>query len=370
SVYGGAAGTTEANTVTPNAIPLNTWTHVAGVVETNGNLKLYVNGALVASNNQTAVTIRDQTRFSSFIGKSNWSGDALWNGRITDVRLWNVARTQAEIQAAMAIGAISGPALGLTAAYPIGSTGQAPTDDVSGNNYNLTQNGNMEYIKDNGATGASQSLTLGETISGTSTLWIGQNTTFMPECWYEVPSSVVIGGDLTVEAWVNPSRYTNYARIFDFSTDASVGNGATQYLGMSICDTAGSTGPAFWVVGANGTQYTITSSTPIPLNSWTHVAGVLESGGTMRLYVNGVQVGTTTAASMPPSVTRARSYFGKSNWANEPLFQGAMRDIRIWDTARTAAQIQMGMTLGSIAGAQTGLVAAYATGTTGETYLK
>jgi hypothetical protein len=61
----------------------------------------------------------------------------------------------------MAIGAISGPALGLTAAYPIGSTGQAPTDDVSGNNYNLTQNGNMEYIKDNGAMGASQSLTLG-----------------------------------------------------------------------------------------------------------------------------------------------------------------------------------------------------------------
>jgi autotransporter-associated beta strand protein len=47
-----------------------------------------------------------------------------------------------------------------------------------------------------------------------------------------------------------------------------------------------------------------------------------------------------------------------------------MRDIRIWDTARTAAQIQAGMTLGSITGAQTGLVACYPTGLTGESYLK
>ncbi|NBP24110.1 MAG: LamG domain-containing protein, partial [Proteobacteria bacterium] len=370
-VFGGASGTTSAQVISPNAVPLNTWTHVAGVMEANGNMKLYINGALVASNNQTAVLARDATRFNNFIGKSNWSSDALWNGRITDVRIWNVARTQAEIQAAMAIGSISGPALGLTAAYPMGSTGVAPIDDVSGNNYNLTQNGNMEYIKDNGATGVTQSLTLGETISGTATLWIGQGTTSMPECWYEVPATAVIGGDLTIEGWVNPSRFTDYVRFCDFSTSDSVGAGGTQYLGMSLCTTANTTGPAFWVQGANGTQYTVTSSTPIPLNSWTHLAGVLESGGTMRLYVNGVQVATATAASLPPSVARGRSYIGKSNWANEPLYQGSMRDLRIWDVARTAAQIQAGMTLGSVSGSQTGLVAAYATGTTGDRdYLK
>ena len=86
----------------------------------------------------------------------------------------------------------------------------------------------------------------------------------------------------------------------------------------------------------------------------------------MRLYVNGVQVGTATAASMPPSVTRARSYIGKSNWANEALYQGSMRDIRIWDVARTASQVQAGMTLGSVTGSQTGLVVCYPTGLTGQ----
>ena len=105
-VFGGASGTTSALVKSPNAIPTGTWTHVAGVMEANGNMKLYINGALVASNNQTAITAREATRFNNFIGKSNWSGDALWNGRITDVRIWNVARTQAEIQAGMAIGAI------------------------------------------------------------------------------------------------------------------------------------------------------------------------------------------------------------------------------------------------------------------------
>ncbi|NDA26964.1 MAG: LamG domain-containing protein, partial [Verrucomicrobia bacterium] len=106
-------GATEASVIADNAVPLNTWTHVAGVVEANGNLKLYVNGVLVKSNTQTTVIPREMNRTTGYIGKSNWA-DALWNGRITDVRIWNVARTQAEIQAAMAIGAISGPALGLT----------------------------------------------------------------------------------------------------------------------------------------------------------------------------------------------------------------------------------------------------------------
>jgi hypothetical protein len=282
TVIGGASGTTSVELITDSAIPLTTWTHVAGVVEANGNMKIYVNGALVKSNTQTATLPRDQTRFSSFIGKSNWGSDALWNGRITDVRLWNVARTQAEIQAGMAIGSISGSAAGLTACYPMGSTGQSPTDDVSGNSYNLTQNSSVQYVKQQSQTASfgdgSQSLTLGETLSGTSSLYLGSGTLSLPECWYEVPSTAVIGGDLTVEGWVKPTRFTTYARMFDFSTDASVGNGATQYLGMSVCDSVTS-GPAFWVLGANGTQYTASSTAALPLNAWSHIAGVFGEWG-------------------------------------------------------------------------------------------
>ena len=365
-------GTSVAEVLADTAVPLNTWTHVAGVLEANGNLRLYINGVLVKSNTQTAVIPREINRTSNFIGRSNWSADALWNGRITDVRIWNVARTQAEIQAALAIGSVSGPALGLTAAYPMGSTGQSPTDDVSGHNYNLTQNGNMDYVKDNVATGVTQSLTLGETISGTAALWAGQGTTTIQHCWYEVPETAQIGGDLTIEGWVNPARFTDWVRFFDFSTSASVGNGGTQHLGLALCSTANTTGPQFWVLGANGTQYTAAAaaSAALPLNTWTHLAAVLESGGTMRLYVNGVQVATATAASLPPSVARGRAFFGRSNFLNEPLYQGSMRDLRIWDVARTQAQIQAGMALGSISGTTAGLVAAYATGLTGEPYLK
>ncbi|NBP36731.1 MAG: LamG domain-containing protein, partial [Betaproteobacteria bacterium] len=93
------------------------------------------------------------------------------------------------------------------------------------------------------------------------------------------------------------------------------------------------------------------------------------SNGTMRVYIDGVQVGSTTGVNLPASIPRTRSYLGKSNWPNDPLFRGSMRDIRIWDVARTAAQIQLGMTQGSITGAQTGLVACYPTGLTGAPYL-
>ncbi|NCV61241.1 MAG: hypothetical protein EBW52_07565, partial [Betaproteobacteria bacterium] len=253
-------------------------------------------------------------------------------------------------------------------AIPTGTwTGQAPLDDVSGNNYNLTQNGNMEYIKDNGATGVSQSLTLGETISGTSTLWLGQNSLILPECWYEVPASAQIGGDFTVEGWVNISSYADNFRFFDFGNGVGNGGGAS-YVHLAPYASSSDTRGYFNVMGSNGTNYQVRFPAP-PLNTWTHIAAVLESNGTMRVYINGVEAGNTTGVNLPASIPRTRSYLGKSNWANDPLFRGSMRDIRIWDTARTAAQIQLGMTVGSITGAQTGLVACYPTGLNGDPYL-
>ena len=63
--------------------------------------KLYVDGVLVASNSSTATL--DYDSHPLVIGGDydfNQIG-VLWSGKIRDVRLWNVARTAAEIQAAM-----------------------------------------------------------------------------------------------------------------------------------------------------------------------------------------------------------------------------------------------------------------------------
>ena len=87
----------------PAAVGLNTWHHVAGVIDGNKNIiKLFIDG--------TEVAIRDFGRGSFYksqyplrIGASHEKGMdyATFEGEIDEVRIWNVARTEAEIREGM-----------------------------------------------------------------------------------------------------------------------------------------------------------------------------------------------------------------------------------------------------------------------------
>jgi hypothetical protein len=79
-----------------SALPLNTWTHVA--VTLSGNTgKLFVNGAVVATN--TAVTINpvDLGAKYNYLGKSQFPADPLYLGRLDDVRVQGSAMTDAQV---------------------------------------------------------------------------------------------------------------------------------------------------------------------------------------------------------------------------------------------------------------------------------
>ncbi len=89
----------------PGLIKLNTWTHIAGVIDVkNDHMKVFVNGHEYAHRNfdgkerfiktklplRIGVThIKDQVQNTSFVGQ------------IDEVRIWNIPRTEAEIRADM-----------------------------------------------------------------------------------------------------------------------------------------------------------------------------------------------------------------------------------------------------------------------------
>ena len=81
----------------PAAIPLNSWTHLAATYD-GTTLRLYVNGTLVASRAQTGALAASTNPLQ--IG-----GDAIYGqyfaGRIDEVRVYNTARTQPQIQTDM-----------------------------------------------------------------------------------------------------------------------------------------------------------------------------------------------------------------------------------------------------------------------------
>ncbi|MFQ5880610.1 MAG: LamG domain-containing protein, partial [Dehalococcoidia bacterium] len=85
------------NVQTNRSIPLNTWTHIA-VTYDGAAFNIYFNGELDtgASLAGPLTTTDDSLRIGN-----NRTGDGSPDGYIDEVRIWSVARTQAQIQAAM-----------------------------------------------------------------------------------------------------------------------------------------------------------------------------------------------------------------------------------------------------------------------------
>jgi hypothetical protein len=93
-----------------------------------------------------------------------------------------------------------------------------------------------------------------------------------------------------------------------------------------------------FVIKANGSQQLLNAPT-LTKGVWTHVA-VTISGNTGTLYVNGKTVATNTAMVLDPvNVGTQKNYLGKSQWAQDPLFNGLLDDVKFYTSALTAAQV-------------------------------
>jgi hypothetical protein len=148
--------------------------------------------------------------------------------------------------------------------------------------------------------------------------------------------------DLTLSFWIKPSA-TSTGTIF------SNGRGNEEEILM----TNGFRNK--WLVNlkADGTlelrteniSYTLTSSS-LSVSNWTHVAIVRKVGGFLSTYINGLET-SAVSSSMTGGFTGnkilvgARLYADASN--NETIdnhFTGLLDEIRLWNTARSSAQLK------------------------------
>ncbi|MEI6950423.1 MBG domain-containing protein, partial [Paraflavisolibacter sp. H34] len=106
----------------------NTWQHLA-LVATPTYMGVYVNGVLVDSKTGGPTNITyDGTEF---LRLANWGGGGrFWNGALDEVKIYNTALTEAQVQAGMA----GGTSTGLLARYQMNeSSGATTLSDASGN---------------------------------------------------------------------------------------------------------------------------------------------------------------------------------------------------------------------------------------------
>ena len=96
---GPGAGTWNELSSSTTVLTLNTWQHIAGTYD-GSYLRLYVNGIVTDSLAKT-VTMTGSNTINLLLGTSPYDLTRTFPGKIDEVRIWNVARTKAHINADM-----------------------------------------------------------------------------------------------------------------------------------------------------------------------------------------------------------------------------------------------------------------------------
>ncbi len=144
---------------------------------------------------------------------------------------------------------------------------------------------------------------------------------------------------MTLSAWIQPTaNQSGWRTIMQKQTDAYFLNASSD---------AGPLRPAGGGTFGGSTSF-VAGPTASPLNTWTHVA-LTYDGTTQRLYVNGTQV-ATRATTGTIQVTSNPLWIG----GNQPYgeyFTGLIDEVRVYDRALTATDIQTDMATGLQPGA-------------------
>ena len=152
-------------------------------------------------------------------------------------------------------------------------------------------------------------------------------------------SSIDLKSRMTLEAWVQPKALgTDWRTV--------VLKERPGFLNYALYAHVGGPGPSGHVFIGNQDRYS--PGNPVPPNSWTHLATTYD-GSTLRLYVNGAVATSMPLTGAIGSSTNPLRIGGNSIWAE--WFNGLIDEVRVYDRALTAAEIQSDMQTPIAAGA-------------------
>jgi hypothetical protein len=131
---------------------------------------------------------------------------------------------------------------------------------------------------------------------------------------------------MTLEAWVFPTQLTG-------NWDDVIYKGDDNYY-LAADSTSGKPATRSTSAGA------LFGTGALTTNAWTHLAGTYD-GTTLRLYVNGVQVSSRAQTGAIAVSTNPLQIGGDTLYGQ--YFQGRIDEIRVYNRALSAAQIQSDM---------------------------
>jgi len=341
-------GASNSSVVAGTTYPLNQWVHVAGVF--NGTqLLIYQNGVL---SNTTSITGALSTNAISVrIGNTN--DNLYFPGQVDEVRISSNARSAEEIAEDYRMGrdhylnrSIASTDLSAKMFLPFYIAADRPGTYLSatlgnsafanyqpdGNTVGLwhldEQSGSGAYLKDVSGNGNNATPTGTSVIQGK----IGKAQIFTANTnSIDVADSTTIRsltGNFTIDAWLKPSGNATGTD----NTVVDIGN-YTANTGFGLW--VGTTNTLDWRINQTYNNY---KTQTLPAGQWSHAA-VVYNGSNVSLYLNGALISADTFSTNPTQATTGIR-IGRREAASTQAFNGIVDEIRVSNTARTAAQIR------------------------------
>jgi len=318
--------------LTGYAVSLNEWTHIAVTYE-NGLIKTYANGKLVHTYDGGGTIgdyVANQDEFR--IGNRQWNNVSPFKGQIDEVKVWNVTRTQAEIQANL-------------------------NQKLTGNEQGLAGYWNFEETTGNTVNDLTTNKNNGTLISGIQRTVANSNPITRPEgkaLYFDGVNDYINAGTnpslevtntLTIEAWIKPQQNSQQGVIVSREGEYRLAIGTENTIYFAIAN-------------SNPSWTWVNTGAKINLNQWNHIALTYDKG-LIKTYVGGELVYSYDGAGVIGDYSLHASQddlrIGNRQWYNLDTFKGEIDEVRVWNVAKTQAEIQANLNQ-KLTGNEQGLV--------------
>lgn len=338
---------------------------------TNGST-IYFNGTAVQSVTDNTDSVNARPSF--YLG---WDGDNnAFDGDIAEVVVYNRKLSLCEIQQ---VNRYLGVKYGYTYST-VSITPSSTTPLYPGNSVTLTASttGPYQWLKDGAIISGAATSTYTATTPGnyrvivnsgcadTSSVYtVTQATMTAPghalnfaggtngNDYVDLGTGIAASSIKTMECWVKFNTISGSQELISRST-----------IGQGIELLVYNNNLAFYCMSGNNTSYVTFSNANLVAGRWYHIAASWDgvNKNSMKLYLDGQAVGNLTVLGTAASgVTNITESLKLGNWSEvgEPrYFNGAMDEVRIWNTERSQTQIQDNM-YSPLSLPQTGLLAYY-----------
>lgn len=153
--------------------------------------------------------------------------------------------------------------------------------------------------------------------------------------YLQLPDITPDNKGLTIAYWFKINDAPGWARIFDF------GNGASDKNWLQS--------PVYGLSVYNGNIQVLqpnTSPMVFENNTWYHSVWTLtpaayaSATSIWNYYINGEIIRTYSDGGYPQPITLKSNYIGKSNWENDPYYNGAIDDFRLYNRILSDSEIK------------------------------